>query len=501
MKKIVKYINLFVNETIFVLRNKTNYFFKKKIAETRVNIFNKVLVGFILLLFLYLFYLLIPTLYNKSWVQKTIENKLIEEFKIDFSLSSDITYGILPSPHFLIKDSKIFIDNNKEKSELSEIKRLKVFIEQNNFLDKKKININYVVISDTNFLLNKKNLILLNKFSHNKFSNKRIEINNGNVFIKNNKNEITSITKIKTASLFYDNLKMQNSFSTDGEIFNIPFNFHFNRDHPSSDTRKINFKAKKLKLNILDKLKIQPDGTISGLSTISFFNKNIVTKYSVNKNLASFELDSPKIKNSNINFKGMLSFRPFEFKLDVDLKKYDLFKLLNFNSFIIELFNSKILFNENLSTDISINIIANNNNRIFSSSIINFNIANAKINFDKTKFTNNKIGILEIENSNLFFKDGNLILNSNALIDIKNSNNLFVFLQTPKKFRKPLKSILINFDYDFSAKQLIIKKLKIDKNENNNEMIDVIKEVNNIEKYNLNKTKRMFNKLLSSYSG
>ena len=94
-----------------------------------------------------------------------------------------------------------------------------------------------------------------------------------------------------------------------------------------------------------------------------------------------------------------------------------------------------------------------------------------------------------------------MILNSNALIDIKNSNNLFVFLQTPKKFRKPLKSILINFDYDFSAKQLIIKKLKIDKNENNNEMIDVIKEVNNIEKYNLNKTKRMFNKLLSSYSG
>ena len=64
-----------------------------------------------------------------------------------------------------------------------------------------------------------------------------------------------------------------------------------------------------------------------------------------------------------------------------------------------------------------------------------------------------------------------------------------------------MKSILINFDYDFSAKQLIIKKLKIDKNENNNEMIDVIKEVNNIEKYNLNKTKRMFNKLLSSYSG
>jgi hypothetical protein len=197
----------------------------------------------------------------------------------------------------------------------------------------------------------------------------------------------------------------------------------------------------------------------------------------------------------------MLSFRPFEFKLDVDLKKYDLFKLLNFNSFITEIFNSKILFNENLSTDISINIIANNNNRIFSSSIINFNIANAKINFDKTKFSNNKIGILEIENSNLFFKDGNLILNSNALIDIKNSNNLFAFLQTPKKFRKPLKSILINFDYDLSTKQLIIKKLKIDKNENNNEMIDVIKEVNNIEKYNLNKTKRMFNKLLSSYSG
>ena len=85
---------------------------------------------------------------------------------------------------------------------------------------------------------------------------------------------------------------------------------------------------------------------------------------------------------------------------------------------------------------------------------INFNIVNGKINFDKTRLINNKIGFLELANSNLSFENDSLILNTNIIIDINNSEELFSLLQTNKRFRKPIKDIVINLDYDFSNNQI-----------------------------------------------
>ena len=234
---------------------------------------------------------------------------------------------------------------------------------------------------------------------------------------------------------------------------------------------------------------------------ISSFGRQTYTKYNLDKKLIFFELDDSKIKNSNKNYKGQLSFEPFELKLEIDLKKYDLFNLIDFNSITGELLKSKLLFNENLSTNISVDIVENKNNEIFSSSSINFNIENGKINFDKTKLINDKIGILKIDRSDLFVQNKNLILNSQISIDIHNSNNLFSFLQTPKKFRKPINKIFINFDYNLLSKQLNINEIKIDEKKSNNEMLDIIEEISDIEKYNLNKTKRIINKLLFAYFG
>ena len=103
MKKIVKNFNNLVNKTIFKVQNKTNNNFK-------ISNFNKYLISIFGLLFFYLFYLLIPLLYDKNWVQINIEDKLLNEFKINLSVSADISYRILPKPHFLIKDSKILIN-------------------------------------------------------------------------------------------------------------------------------------------------------------------------------------------------------------------------------------------------------------------------------------------------------------------------------------------------------------------------------------------------------
>ncbi|MDA8537984.1 hypothetical protein N9K55_04720, partial [Candidatus Pelagibacter bacterium] len=89
LKKIIKFFDSLIEKTLFQLKNKTNRFFG---PNSKVSNFNKAVIAFISLLFIYLFYLSIPTLYNKSWVQNTVENQLLENFNMNFSTSYDITY-------------------------------------------------------------------------------------------------------------------------------------------------------------------------------------------------------------------------------------------------------------------------------------------------------------------------------------------------------------------------------------------------------------------------
>ena len=70
MKQIVKNFNNLIKKTIFKLENKTNNKFQ-------VSTFNKYVIAIISILFIYIFYLLIPLLYDKNWLQ----NKIIEKLK------------------------------------------------------------------------------------------------------------------------------------------------------------------------------------------------------------------------------------------------------------------------------------------------------------------------------------------------------------------------------------------------------------------------------------
>ena len=108
MKKIIKTFNNLIQKTIFKVKNKTNNKFN-------ISGLNKVLITLIGSLFLYIFYLLLPSIYDKTWVEEKIKKNLLSEFKINLTSTEDISYRILPSPHFLIKDSKIIPPRNKYK--------------------------------------------------------------------------------------------------------------------------------------------------------------------------------------------------------------------------------------------------------------------------------------------------------------------------------------------------------------------------------------------------
>ena len=493
MKQIVKNFNNLIKKTIFNVQNKTN-------NKSRVSSFNKYLITFISLLFLYLFYLLIPLLYDKDWVQNNIESKILDEFKINISTSANISYRILPSPHFLIKDSKILL-NNKDQKSIADVKNLKVFLSQKKFFDKEKMIFTKLIINEANFSLLRSEVKILNDYSNNQLSNKKIRIDNSNIFFKDNLNEIIAIVKLEEATLFYDDKKQLNLFNLNGSVFGASFIFDFKSRNDSLKAKEVNFKVKSLKLNIFNESIVENINSNSGKNIISFFNNTIKTKYNVKEKLITFTSDNSRSNSSKIDYRGELSINPFDLDLDINLGEYKIFQLLNLNAILKEFIKTGLLFNENLSLDVSINAKTKAIDQIFQSTQINFNIVNGKLNLNDTILINDKIGLLKLANSNLFVENNRLILNTDILIDVKDSMSLFSFLNTSKKSRNKFKSALINLDYDFLTNQIEFNNVKIDNKEVSDQFLNIIDDFKDNNSNNLIKSRRLINKLLSIYEG
>ena len=111
------------------------------------------------------------------------------------------------------------------------------------------------------------------------------------------------------------------------------------------------------------------------------------------------------------------------------------------------------------------------------------------------------MGYLELNNSNFFLKNNNLVLNTNVLINIKNSSRLFSFLNTNKSSRKNLKNIMININYDFFTNQIEFNNVKIDNKEVSDKLFTIIGDFKDNNANNLNRSRRLINELLAAYEG
>ena len=492
MKQIIKNFNNLIKRTIFKVENKTNINFN-------ISSFNKHLITFIALLFIYLFYLLIPLLYDKTWLQTNIERKLLNEFKIIISTSSDISYRILPSPHFLIKDSKILVNESEKEKSIGDIKNFKVFLIQGNFFNKEQMHIKKVIINNANFSLLRSDIKLLSEFKNKKFHNKKIKVNNSNIFFKDNLGDTISIIKIDEATLFFDNKKLLNFLNLDGEVFNTPFTFQSQNDLVKY--KQLNFNSKSIKLNIFNESNIENNVSTIGKNIISFLNSTITTKYNLKEKLIIFESDNSRVGNSKINYDGNLSINPFDLNLKINLNNYKISALSNTSPILIEFIKSGLLFNDNISINTSLFINSNVKNEIFHSAKINFHIMNGTIDFNKTKFVNEDIGSIQLSNSNLFLKNNKLVFNSDLLIEIKDSQKLFSFLNTTKSARKEFKSIFLNLDYNFLTNQTKFNKVKIDNSNVDEQILRIIEEFSDNGFNNLIKSRKLLNKILKNYAG
>jgi len=483
MKQIVKNFNNLIKKTIFKVENKTN-------DKFHVSNFSKYIIAVIVVLFIYIFYLSIPLLYDKNWVQNKIVTELSDEFNINLSNSFDISYRILPKPHYLIKDTKITS---------AEIKGLAVYISQNNFFNKDSIRINEVVIEEANFSLLKDNFKTFYSNSENKFSKKKIKINNSNIFFKDSLNEVISIIKISNAFLFFDEKNLFNLFDLKGEIFNIPFELNYQN---TLDLQKqIEIKAPDLQLKVINYFFKKDENLSSGINNISILSSNINTKYNIKDQIVIFQSDGSRVYNSKIDYNGQLAINPFDLNLKINLYNYKISNLFTPNSIINEFIKSGLLFNENISIHTLVNIESTKKDEIFNKAKLELRVLNGKISFDKSIFINNNIGLIEVSNSDLFLENDRLILISNLSIDIKDIDGLFSFLNTDKKSRKDIKNIKLNIIYDFLSNQIKFKNIRINDNDVNSQFNNIAEGFIDINSNNLTKSRKLLNELINLYAG
>ena len=162
-----------------------------------------------------------------------------------------------------------------------------------------------------------------------------------------------------------------------------------------------------------------------------------------------------------------------------------------------EIFNNK---NLNINFNLSSKKILNYNN--FVNILLNCKIKEGLIDIDDTQFDWKNRANVRLFNSLIFIKDGELILDANTQIRITNNIEVYKFFQSPKKLRKKIKKIDLNFTYNFDKKIININEVKID-NISNQKVTDIFKNISVKSDDLQNKIyfKKLINTALKNYVG
>ncbi len=488
--KFINKTNLALNRLIKKNFNKLNFDNLHKITKS-----NKLVLSFVVLIILFLSYLSIPNVYDKTEISKKLNNQLQKKFNLNFNLSKDIKYNFFPRPHFIFKNTSIL----KNQIEISQVEELKIFITLKNLFSYKNFEVQNLIIEKSNFNLNNQTYNFFTELLDSNFKNNKIVIKDSSIFFRNHKDEVLFINKILKMKYFYDNKSLQNKLVFKNQIFNLPYSVELSKDNIEKKIfSKINLFFLKLKidheLDFNNEIK-------KGLANFTLNKNKFKATYSIDKNNFIFDLFD-NFENSEISYNGKINFNPFYSNLKGTLKEINILQFLNSNSIILQFLKTQILNNKNLNFDL--NIYANKSQSFSNFTKINLNskILEGLIDIDNTKFSWKDNVDFFLEDSLVYVKEGELILDGKLRLIIKNSNEIYKFLQTPKNYRTKFKNIELNLIYNFDRKTADLNNILIDKNNNKN-VNDVLKNFifkkNNLQ--NRVYLKNLLNRAVKSYAG
>ena len=479
------------------------YQFNKKNIENYISQkfrLNYVLFLLSIVFFLYLLYLSIPGILLSENLQKELEEKLKKEYNLDFALSSDINYSILPKPHYSINDVVIFTEKLNYQKEFSQIKKLKIFINQNNFLKKNNV-IKKIEIKNANFFIENSDFDFINNFLNRGFSKKTIKILKSKIFYKSDEGQIVSFFTLEDILIFRDELKKENSLMSKGKIFNIRFTFDWKYDENSNEKiTKIKFNT--LKLNLLNKSK--KNDKLKNL-LINFKRSKLNTEYYFEKDSVTVKSKNSFLGTNKFDYDGKINLDPFDFQIESKIQKFDLRKVIPNKNMLDEIFSREFLLNENFNGKFTIASNNLNNGNFFNEILVNLNYVGEKIELSNTKLFNKKIGSLNIDYGNIYLEENDLFFKGKFSFEIFDKNKFYRKFLVSKKNQKDIEKIYFGLIYNLSKfdTKIFFISLNDDKPETNDNLDNLIYSFNNnsISVNNWISLRSFVNKILSSYPG
>ena len=467
------------------------------IPKIKISNFNSLIIFFVIFVFGLLFFYSFPNIHNKYEIQKHFSNKIYDEYPLKLSLSPDITYSILPKPHFRIKNIKIFFKNEKNNNiELGEAKLVKVFFSNVGSINIKKLTLEKIIIQDCDLRLDQENFKYFKNLLNNKI-HKELEFKKTRLFIKKNKKyeTILNLILIDKISINYDLENNTNYLVSEGKLFNQKSKFHWYKNLKNNKEKFI-AKIKPLNLNmetVIDNstknestTKIRLDR--ADLTSRIFFNEK--------EKLINFKSIKSKLGNSDIDYNINFFFDPFYFDFIINLEKINLSKFFQKPIILEQILKKFIIGNEVLNGNLKLNLLKINGSKIFENSNINLNINNKILSLTNSSLKlNDNIGNLKVLSSNLILVNNELTFNGQFKVDIKDQLNFYKLFLIPKNKRKKLKTIDFYLEYNLTNKEIFISDPRL----NDSEKIYYKLKSDNLVKWI--SLKRYVNQVFSSYDG
>ena len=298
---------------------------------------------------------------------------------------------------------------------------------------------------------------------------------------------------------YFDSKELKNILYSENEIFNIPFSVEtfFSEDNKKNfSTINLNL----MKINIENELIFENDKKI-GKSKLNLNKIKRLVDYKIEKNSFDFHMFD-NIDQPEVTYKGKFNFKPFFANLEGNLNEINLNHLFGNNAMVAQLLKTEIFNNKNIDLKININANSIYKNSNFKNIILKSKIQDGLIDTDNSKFEWKNFADFELLESLIFVRNGELVLDGKLKINVKDYNEVYKFLLTPKNYRNKIDQIDLNFTYNFDQKIASLKDIKIDNkiNQNINKILSNII----IKKDDLqNKIyfKNLLNEAIKSYAG
>ena len=445
----------------------------KNLKKQNKTINKNLFIGISAVVILLLSYFLIPTFYDEKIVKIKLKNQILEKYNLEVKFEKSLKYSFFPKPHFYTNDATLTFN----KSRVARSDNLKIYISKNNFFFLENLNIHDLIFKKTEFNITKDNFVFFKDLLNSNKSDYNVNFINSKFFYKDQNDDVKFFTDIKNFNFLYNKDESDQVLRAILKIFNTQFKLKIFHNFDDKKYFAI-LDSHNLRLNI-ENIFDYSDKKIKGKIDVKIINQSIKINYIIDNNSLIFDADK-------LDLKGTIDLKPFYLKSNIKLKQINFKKILENDSILLNLLNSGILNNPNLSANININ-----SNVIKGANYLNnislrtyFEEGNIEIR-DSFISWNDSI-IINFENTKLINENNKIIIVGKINLDFKDINDFYKKYQIKKTSKKNTQKIRFDFFFDVMEKKIEVDNLKIDENVND-KIVDFLLKFNIKQKNILNK--------------